>query len=1465
MRNLQALLALAALLAGLAVPQVEAFIRLPSIQNRLIELALDQISSPGSFEVIAESVEDSEDGATSLLGVQVSDGEGVWLSLERLTFEWRPTRLAAGELAITRLELIGLDVTRPPSEDAEPPKLKPQEPWQRGPFDWPRAPISVVVEGVRIERASIAEGVLPQAIRFDAEGRAFDKGDLQEVELSLARTDAVEGRFALLMRRDFSAGTLRLDITASEAPGGIVAAAAGFPDDAPARLELKADGTVEDWRLDFDAAVERVFEAGGNATLSYDERLSVNADFTVTPGPELQPELRTVLGDQARLRAEIIEQADGMIEVVTGELTSPALRMSASGALATGPGESDLAVSLEALAPLGDLVEDVAFEHFTFEGRVRGPQGALVARGALGLDGLATALADAGSLALDGEVAQTAEGFDFELAGSGEALRLDRLGPELIGPARLEAAGVLSGEVLTLDRAVIGATAFSAEAAGRYDLATSAGNLTLSFAAPDIAPLAAAYEVTAEGGVTADAEVALAAERIEADLSAALEGFAMDRVAAARLGLSGRVTQAGERLTFDIEGNGDELRLDEIPPDLTREARLAARGAMEGGRLDLAAVRLASRLLTAEVSGTVELEDGTLALDYRLETPELAPVAAAYGADAAGALAATGRMAGPFATPRIAGEASLSGAAFAGRSYGTASLEHDVTLDPVPEGSLALRLDESWLGDAQLETEFRLDGRLLSLAQLEAQVFGAGMDGALEIDLDSMLAEGAVAVSVADLGPLGGVAGTALTGSMAGDVTLTPDAGEQGLAANLTGRSLASGDVTVATAALELTAADLLGSPRLDVAARAEGIATGAVRIETAAATARGGLAALEFDGEASGSFGEEPLDASFAGRADASGVPMVVTLARGAVGIGPDRIELERPLEFRLGGGLVEATGLSLALPGDATLRGDAALRPGGFTGDLTLERLPLEAVGRLAGVPLTGGQLDARAVFDTRPGPAGAELSAQARGVTFEQAEAIGRSLDIDLDADWDGARLEARSELRGGFGEPFRAQLAVPLQPRSAGLPAVPPQGVLEGRLAWAGRIGDLWALVPAPGHLLDGDADIDLALGGTLDAPRVSGRAKVSGGQYQNLDAGTILTDLTLTTRIAEDRAVGVTLEVRDGAKGRVTAQGDIRFGDGPPALDLTANAERAVLVRRDDVAASLSGEVALVGPVNQLVLTGRLTVNEAEVRLVNATPPEVVDLEGIRLVGSPEPEPDGDGRGVMRLDLTVEAPGDIFVRGRGLDSEWRMALNVSGDSAAPVVAGTIERVRGQLQLLGRAFMLERGRVTFDGERPIDPVLDVYLQREDHGIRGGIVVAGRASEPELGFTSSPALPEDEVMPRLLFGQSRQSLTGGQALQLAAGLATLMGGDAGPIDALRELAGLDVLRFEGESVDEAAVTVGRNVAEGVFIGARQGLGGQGSAVTVEVEVFSGVTIDTEIKQDGGSNIGITLRKDF
>ena len=98
------------------------------------------------------------------------------------------------------------------------------------------------------------------------------------------------------------------------------------------------------------------------------------------------------------------------------------------------------------------------------------------------------------------------------------------------------------------------------------------------------------------------------------------------------------------------------------------------------------------------------------------------------------------------------------------------------------------------------------------------------------------------------------------------------------------------------------------------------------------------------------------------------------------------------------------------------------------------------------------------------------------------------------------------------------------------------------------------------------------------------------------------------------------------------------------------------------------------------------------------------------------------------------------------------------------------------VRGDYEFAGREFDIERGIIRFDGSVPANPSLDIAANANTHGLNATIRVTGNAEKPEIGFTSVPALPEDELLSRLLFGTSITSLSAPEALQLASAVAAL-----------------------------------------------------------------------------------------
>src|SRR5439155_1838212 len=125
------------------------------------------------------------------------------------------------------------------------------------------------------------------------------------------------------------------------------------------------------------------------------------------------------------------------------------------------------------------------------------------------------------------------------------------------------------------------------------------------------------------------------------------------------------------------------------------------------------------------------------------------------------------------------------------------------------------------------------------------------------------------------------------------------------------------------------------------------------------------------------------------------------------------------------------------------------------------------------------------------------------------------------------------------------------------------------------------------------------------------------------------------------------------------------------------------------------------------------------INRADINLTESLPPKVVVLKVVETNSKPRKQPPPGPANQppalpAALDITVDMPGNIFVRGHGLDSEWRGKLTITGTSAAPAISGSLEQIKGSVDVLGKTFTITRGVITFDGSAKLDPVLDIVAE-------------------------------------------------------------------------------------------------------------------------------------------------------
>ncbi len=228
-----------------------------------------------------------------------------------------------------------------------------------------------------------------------------------------------------------------------------------------------------------------------------------------------------------------------------------------------------------------------------------------------------------------------------------------------------------------------------------------------------------------------------------------------------------------------------------------------------------------------------------------------------------------------------------------------------------------------------------------------------------------------------------------------------------------------------------------------------------------------------------------------------------------------------------------------------------------------------------------------------------------------------------------------------------------------------------------------------------------------------------------------------------------------------------------------------------------------------------------------------------------------------------LDLSIDAPGRIFVRGRGIDAELGGSLRLAGTTLAPTATGAFDLRRGRLNILTQRLDFSRGRLAFGGAGFI-PELDFAAETRAGDVTARVTVTGPADQPAFAFSSSPALPEDEVLSRLLFQRAAGGLSPLQALQLAQAAAQLSGGGPDAFEEVRRALGVDDLDVNFAN-GGATVGVSRAIGNRARLNLRAGTRPENSGVGVDIDLTRQLRLQSEIGPDGRASVGVGIEREY
>ncbi|MDG5749002.1 translocation/assembly module TamB domain-containing protein [Qipengyuania sp. XHP0207] len=715
-------------------------------------------------------------------------------------------------------------------------------------------------------------------------------------------------------------------------------------------------------------------------------------------------------------------------------------------------------------------------------------------------------------------------------------------------------------------------------------------------------------------------------------------------------------------------------------------------------------------------------------------------------------------------------------------------------------------------------------------------------------------------------------------GGLDGTIDLAPRAGGQGLAIDLTARNASfGGETPVRIARARVDAQGVIGDGGTNFTgtARGAGLSFGTVFIGRFAAQGELEDGVGRVDASISGrrnSRFELDLNARFqseriavAARGEFAGRD--ITMPRRAVLTREGESWRLAPTQVKYGdGGLIAAGRVG---------GGDLAL-------DLKLARMPLALVDIARADTGLGGTISG--TVDYRQSANGlpiSEAKVKIDGLTRSGLILTSRPVDVSLVARLGGDDLEVRGLLRNEEIQRGRVQARISGLPASGELLERLRAGRLLAQLRYRGAAESLWRLAAIDAFDLTGPVAVAADATGTLADPTVRGSVSSDALRVQSSLSGTDIRSVAMRGRFAGSRLQITRFAGETPNGGSVSGSGivDLRTLGEPvegrileirgPIIDLRASARNARLLNAAGLSATITGPLRIVSNGLGGTIAGRVRVDQASWGLGTAADDLRLPQIATREINAPaNRQPQAAPGRPWRYLIDATASSRIDVDGMGLESEWGADIILRGTTDDPRIGGRAEVVRGDYTFAGTRFELTRGRIDFDENQPIDPRLDIRAETDRDGLTVEVTVRGSATQPEIAFSSNPALPEEEILARLLFGGSVTSLSATDALQLGAAVASLRGGGGmDPINQLRSAIGLDRLRIV--SADPAlgrgtGVALGKNFGRRFY--AEIITDGRGySATELEFRVSSWLSLLAAVSTVGRESVVAEISRDY
>lgn len=417
---------------------------------------------------------------------------------------------------------------------------------------------------------------------------------------------------------------------------------------------------------------------------------------------------------------------------------------------------------------------------------------------------------------------------------------------------------------------------------------------------------------------------------------------------------------------------------------------------------------------------------------------------------------------------------------------------------------------------------------------------------------------------------------------------------------------------------------------------------------------------------------------------------------------------------------------------------------------------------------------------------------------------------------------------------------------------------------------GKIEDLLQFVNIGDQQIDGRLLCHLHLSNTLTTPFYHGTIELHNANYENHTFGVSLKNIQAKAKAHNQEIKLISFNATDETKGTINGKGTIYLDPKEKLLySIESQLDQFQALSLDTLEGKFTGALLFTGTLHEATASGNLSITEAFFKIPEKLPPTVHDL-AITLINTPD--------SLLRtplaplsifplnLDVDLDATKRVFLEWKGLNSEWKGKLHVTGNHINVRAKGALSLIKGEYLFAGKAFTLTSGEMTFNDLSSPATFLSLNGSLDLSDCTVNVILRGPLFSPTLTFQSNPTLATSSLLARILFSKDISEISAVQAIQLTQMLISLSG-DSAPniLERIRKTLLIDRLNLVSSEGDpgKMLIQISKYLTKGVMLTLSQGTETQ--KVSMDVELNRGFMLQAEVGKEQKGKFSLKWKHNY